>query len=257
MHPRSPLWLIDLDNTLYDASWRVMGEINQRMTSYVAQTLNLSRDQASLLRETYWHRYGATLLGLVAHHQIDPHDFLEKTHPTKSLPSLVQRICGERARLRQLAGKRWLLTNAPKAYAEHLLAMFGLTRLFDRVISIEDMVIAGRFRPKPSRLLMRRVLRQTRRPPSRVVLVDDHNENLRSAHQLGLRTARIWASGTALRQARHSGRPLSVRRPGYVRLQVHSLGLLVRHQHLLVKRSHDGYAADITTDRAAKRPFGS
>ncbi len=257
MGMRSTLWLIDLDNTLYDASWRVMGEINRRMTRYVEQALSLSYEEASALRERYWHRYGATLLGLVAHHKIDPKDFLEKTHPTKSLPTLVQRISGERFRLRQLVGRRWLLTNAPKAYAQHLLDMFGLSRLFDRVISIEDMVVAGRFRPKPSKVLMRQLLRQTHRPASRVVLVDDHSENLRAAHQLGLRTARVWASGTALRQARHSGRPLSVRRPGYVRLQVHSLGLLVRHQHLLVKRSHDGYAADITTDRAAKRPFGS
>ncbi len=253
----SPLWLIDLDNTLYDASWRVMGEINRRMTRYVADTLALPTDQASALRERYWRRYGATLLGLVAHHNIDPHDFLDKTHPTKSLPTLVQRISGERARLRQLSGRRWLLTNAPKAYACHLLDLFGLSRLFDRVISIEDMVVAGRIRPKPSKALMRRILRETHPPASQVVLVDDHSENLRTAHQLGLRTARIWASGTALRQARHSGRPLPVRRPGYVRLQVHSLGLLVRHQHLLVKRSQDGYAADITTDRPAQRPFGS
>jgi putative hydrolase of the HAD superfamily len=234
---RSPLWLVDLDNTLYDASWPVMGEINRRMTRYVEDALSLSHEDASALREYYWHRYGATLLGLVARHKIDPNDFLEKTHPTRSLPTLVQRIPGERFRLRQLNGRRWLLTNAPRAYAQHLLDLFGLSRVFDRVISIEEMVVAGRLRPKPSKLLMRRVLRQTHRPATRVVLVDDHSENLRSAHQLGIRTARIWASGTALRQARHSGRPLSVRRPGYVRLQVHSLGLLVRHQHLLVKRS--------------------
>ena len=31
MKTRTPLWLIDLDNTLYDASWRVMGEINRRL----------------------------------------------------------------------------------------------------------------------------------------------------------------------------------------------------------------------------------
>ena len=78
----SRLWLFDLDNTLHDASWRLMKEINRRMTLYIQERLNLDEEQASALRTRYWKRYGATLLGLVAHHGVDAADFLEKTHPT-------------------------------------------------------------------------------------------------------------------------------------------------------------------------------
>lgn len=232
----APLWLLDLDNTLYDASWRVMGEINRRMTRYVADVLGLSMDAASALRERYWHRYGATLLGLIRHHDIDPHDFLNRTHPVADLPEFVRRIRGERRRLLQLQGERWLLTNAPRAYADHVLQLVGLQQLFSRVISIEDMRACGRLCPKPSMLLMRQILWQSKRAPHRVVLVDDHNENLQAAHRLRISTARIWASKTALARARGSGRPLSVRRPSYVRLQVNSLATLLRNQHRLVAR---------------------
>ncbi|HSG21190.1 MAG TPA: haloacid dehalogenase, partial [Burkholderiaceae bacterium] len=30
-----PVWLLDLDNTLHDASHRLMAEINRRMTNYI------------------------------------------------------------------------------------------------------------------------------------------------------------------------------------------------------------------------------
>lgn len=231
-----PLWLLDLDNTLYDASWRVMGEINRRMTRYVADTLGLSLDAASEVRERYWHRYGATLLGLIRHHGVDPNDFLRQTHPVADLPQFVRRIRGERHRLLQLHGERWLFTNAPRAYAEHVLALVGLEHLFARIISIEDMRACGRLCPKPSALLMRQILCRAKRSAHRVVLVDDHDENLQSARRLGIKTARVWASKTALSRARASGRPLTVRRPSYVQLQVNSLATLSRNQHRLVTR---------------------
>lgn len=229
--PRRPLWLIDLDNTLYDASWRVMGEINRRMTRYVADRLGLSEQAASDLREKYWHRYGATLLGLVRHHGIDAHDFLAKTHPDHDLPGFVRRVRGERQRIARLPGERWLLTNAPRIYAEQVMGLLGLKNSFHRLITIEDMVLCGRFRPKPSMLLMRHLLRRSSRSASQIRLIDDHDDNLRAAHRLGIKTARIWASKTALAQARQSYRPLPIRRPSYVRLQVNSLAEMLKRRH--------------------------
>jgi putative hydrolase of the HAD superfamily len=227
------LWLVDLDNTLYDASWRVMGEINVRMTRYISEFLGIPIEQASRLRERYWHRYGATLLGLIAHHGVNAQEFLKATHPNHELPAFVRPIRGERARLLKLAGERWLLTNAPYEYAEHVLRLIGLRHCFTRIVTIDDMVVCGRLCPKPSVHLMRRLLRLSGRKASGVVLIDDHDENLKSAHRVGLRTARIWASKTAKQRARASGRPLSIRRPSYVKVQVNSLASMVRSQYPL------------------------
>ena len=230
---QGPLWLLDLDNTLYDASWQVMGEINRRMTHYVQEQLQLSEHEASALRQRYWIRYGATLIGLVKHHGTDAQDFLSQTHPLNELAPFIQPMRGERQRIQKLRGDRWLLTNAPRDYAEMALKQIGLHGLFSRLISIEDMRACGRLCPKPSMLLMRRMIQLSGRRPSQMILVDDHSDNLKAAHRAGIRTARIWVSPTMLSRARSSGRPLTVRRPSYVALQVNSLASLIRSQHRL------------------------
>lgn len=210
-----------------------MGEINVRMTRYISERLGISIGEASLLRERYWHRYGATLLGLITHHGVSAQEFLKATHPNEDLPNYVRPLRGERARLSRLHGERWLVTNAPYDYAEHVLRLIGLRRSFDRIVTIDDMTICGRLRPKPSLHLMRRLLKNSGRRSNRVVLIDDHDANLKAAHRIGMGTARIWASKTAKQRAQASGRPLSIRRPAYVKVQVNSLASMVRSQHRL------------------------
>jgi len=212
-----------------------MAEINLRMTGYVADRLGLSWQQASDLRERYWQRYGATLLGLMRHHGVSAREFLHKTHPLDELPNFVQRISGERERLQQLRGEKWLFTNAPRAYAHRVLELIGLKNSFDRTITIEDMRFCGRCCPKPSPLVLQQALFRADRPAHRVILIDDHDENLRAAHALGMRTARIWVSKTACTKGRKIGRPPTARRPSYVQVQVNSLAELIKHQHQLTR----------------------
>ena len=50
------------------------------MTAAVMESLDLDEAAASELRARYWRRYGATLLGLVKHHNVDPHAFLQRSH---------------------------------------------------------------------------------------------------------------------------------------------------------------------------------
>ena len=225
----SRLWLIDLDNTLHDASHRIMAEINQRMTHYVAEQLGVDLAAASAVREKYWRRYGATLLGLVRHHGVDPQDFLAKTHPAAhELPAMVSHRTGLAHKLRLLKGRRWLLTNAPRHYTMGLLERLGIQRSFDRLICIEDMRALGRLQPKPAHWLWAHLIRQAGLPASRITLVDDSSENLRAAHRMGLRTARVWASPSFVARTRLQGRPAMIRRPSYVWHQVNSLASSAR-----------------------------
>ena len=64
--PNTPVWLFDLDNTLHNASPHIFPHINRSMTRYLEQHLGLTLDEANALRMQYWHRYGATMLGLNA-----------------------------------------------------------------------------------------------------------------------------------------------------------------------------------------------
>ena len=87
-----PVWLFDLDNTLHNASPHIFPHIHRSMGSYLEKHLALSPEAANTLRMQYWHRYGATLLGLMRHHGTDPQHFLAETlWRNQSAPVLLAR----------------------------------------------------------------------------------------------------------------------------------------------------------------------
>ena len=77
---RQPVWLFDLDNTLHDATGAAFGEMHLAIGDYIVRQLGVTPEEADALRQRYWRRYGATLLGLVRHHGIRAAHFLEETH---------------------------------------------------------------------------------------------------------------------------------------------------------------------------------
>lgn len=200
-----PVWLLDLDNTLHDAGQQVFPRINVAMTGYVARHLGVPEAQASALRVHYWHRYGATLLGMIRHHAIDPHEFLRETHPFPDLHRLVMPNLQLRDALRRLKGRKIVLTNAPRDYAHAVLRLMGITRMLDGVVTIEDMQFAGRWHPKPSRRMLRMVCARLRVLPAQCVLVEDSVANLVSARAVGMRT--VLVSGHTYRSVAEPRRP--------------------------------------------------
>ena len=204
------VWLFDLDNTLHNATPHIFPHINRSMTAYLAEHLGLSEDAANRLRVEYWHRYGATLTGLMRHHGTDPHHFLHHTHQFPRLRPMVvfdRALCGL---LRRLPGRKFVFSNAPHRYAEAVLDIMGLRTTFDRIWAIEEM----QFRPKPEPHGLRRLLKTERLSPGRCVLVEDSMENLRTAKRLGLKTVLV-ARGTRV--------------PAHVDLQIQSVLDLPRH----------------------------
>jgi putative hydrolase of the HAD superfamily len=196
------VWLFDLDNTLHDAGAWVFSEMNDTMRRYVVEALGVSPDEADALRNRYWRRYGSTMLGLVRHHAVRPAHFLHETH---RFPGLEEKVTGHRhdlAAIARLRGRRIVLTNAPRAYALRVLGALGIARLFDEVLSIEDMRMFGHWRPKPDRRMLRRVAQRLGVHPSRCVLVEDSLENVLAARRVGMQP--VWMQRFARRGA-HAG----------------------------------------------------
>jgi putative hydrolase of the HAD superfamily len=212
---------------LHDASSASYAGIAEGMSAYIETELGVSREQASHLQKQYWHRYGATLLGLIRHHAVKADHFLHHTHV---LPGLEQRVRGhshDLAVLARLPGRRVLLTNAPAAYTARVLGALGIARLFDRIVSIEDMRMFGQLRPKPDARMLRRLAVTLAVPPQRCVLIEDTLVHQKSARSVGMRT--VWMqrwlrprAGPAWRHTLHPGyvdqrlrslRPLLHRRP--------------------------------------------
>ena len=224
------VWLFDLDNTLHDASRAVFGMLDASMNDYIARELGLAPDAADRLRRHYWRRYGATLLGLERHHGIRAAHFLEHTH---AWPDLEQRLAidpRDRAALRALPGRKFVLTNAPARYAKRVLAALGLAELFEGVVSIERMRIFGRLRPKPDARMFRVVLARLKLPAARCVLVEDTLAHQRAACRVGL--SAVWMQRYLWRNAHgpEVGARLR-RRPAYVCARISSLQSLRRLPH--------------------------
>ncbi len=215
------VWLFDLDDTLHDANTASMPQIRDAMGDYIEQHLGLARAEAEALRNRHWHRYGATLLGLVKHQGVDAAHFLHHTH---LLPGLESRVRGHRpdlAALARLPGRRYLLTNAPAAYAVRVLGSLGIAHLFDGVIAIDDMWMFGQLRPKPDARMFRALAARLRVHPARCVLVEDALGNQKAAHRVGMAT--VWMQRWLARPSarRH-------RKPPYVGRRVRRLNELRR-----------------------------
>lgn len=190
---KNPVWLFDLDNTLHNATPHIFPHINRAMREYIERHLGLDQQAANRLRQDYWQRYGATLLGLMRHHNTDPRHFLWETH---QFPNLEQMIVFERPlrhALRRLPGRKIVFSNGPRHYAEAILDLTGLGHCFDALYAVDNV----RFQPKPMLSGFRALLRAERLDPRRCIMVEDSLANLVSAKRLGMKT--VWVS-TGLRQ---------------------------------------------------------
>ena len=183
------VWFFDLDNTLHDASHAAFGPTNLAMTEYMVEHLALTHAGASDLRQHYWNHYGATLLGLVRHHGVKASHFLEQTHRLPGLEERLRTSAHDRAVLKRLRGRKFILTNAPRDYAMRVLNTLGLAACFDGVISIEDMTMFGHLRPKPDARMFRHIAARLKVRPTDCVLVEDTLEHQKAARGLGMRTA--------------------------------------------------------------------
>lgn len=218
------VWLFDLDDTLHDASSASMPGLRIAFGRYIEQHLQLSREESDALRRRYWTRYGATLLGLVKHHAVDAAHFLHHTHLLPGLEAALRASAHDLAALRRLRGRKFILTNAPRAYAERVVAALGFGRCFDALISIEDMRMFGQLRPKPDARMLRRLLARLRVPAPRCVLVEDTLQHQKAARRVGMRT--VWMQRWTPRSTR--ARQRASRRPAYVDVKLRQLRLLGR-----------------------------
>jgi putative hydrolase of the HAD superfamily len=202
-------WLFDLDNTLHDADPHIFPHLNRSMTAYLENHLGLPTEEANRLRMRYWRRYGATLLGLMRHHGVDPQHFLKETHAFPGLSRMVLRHPLLRPVLTRLPGRKLVFSNSPVHYSRAVLDLLRVADVFDGIFCIEQ---TG-YQPKPDRRGFLRLLHRHRLVARRCIMVEDNLANLRTAKRLGMRT--VWVSGSS-------------RTPAYVDVTIRHVALLPR-----------------------------
>jgi putative hydrolase of the HAD superfamily len=229
MTKRAPLWLFDLDNTLHDASHAIFPAITHNMNVYMAELLGDGKTPAdaatvNAVRQQYWKRYGATLMGLVKHHGVRADDFLHQAHRFDDLPSMIRAERGLARLLQRLPGQKILLTNAPRKYSHQVLRHLGLHRYFAQHIPIEAMRVHGKLQPKPSSQFLRKLLAGQGVHAKRCILVEDTVANLRAAKKLGIRTVLVT------QYTQHMHQPTNRNSAACVDVTVKSVFQLAAHQ---------------------------
>jgi putative hydrolase of the HAD superfamily len=180
-------WVFDLDNTLYDAETGVFTRVGERMTSFVADLLQISSEEAAIIRKLYWEKHGTTLRGLMIENKIDPGAFLNHVHDI-DLSDVPQ--CDITVKhLGHLPGRKIIFTNASRPFALRMTRHLGIDHHFDGIFTIED---AG-FLPKPHIETYHAVLRKFDFDPKRACMFEDMQVNLKPASDLGMAT--VWLHG--------------------------------------------------------------
>lgn len=181
-------WVFDLDNTLYDAESHVFPVCGDLMTDYVANLLSLDLAAAKIIRTSYYKKYGTTLRGLMTEHGIEPEEFLVKTHDIDLAPIAPCPITQET--LSDLKGRKFVFTNAPRAFAVRMIDHLGIGGHFDDIFAIED----ADYWPKPHAPTYDVFLDKFSIDPTTSCMFEDMEVNLKPAHDLGMRT--VWLHGS-------------------------------------------------------------
>lgn len=180
-------WVFDLDNTLYPRSCNLFAQIDVRITHYVMGLTQLAFEEARDLQKTYYRDFGTTLNGLMHQHKVDPDHFLETVHaidysPVDPHPDLVQVI-------RELPGRKFILTNGDTGHARAVLAKLGGADLFEHVHDIRAMT----FVPKPHKAAYDGFFARHDIDPAKAVMFDDLEKNLVVPHEVGMATVQVVA----------------------------------------------------------------
>lgn len=184
-------WLFDLDNTLYPVETEFMTLIEGRMTDFMEKVTGLPRDEARAIQKKYYHAHGTTLAGLIAHHDIDPEDFLTEVHDV-SLDRLTPDMKMADALMR-LPGRRLVFTNGSAAHAERVLERLQIAHAFEDIFHIS----AADYIPKPSPLTFEKMMARHGVSAAGSAFFEDSQVNLAPAAQLGMTTILVGPHAAA------------------------------------------------------------
>jgi len=184
-------WIFDLDLTLYAPDAKIMSQVRDRIALYVERFFGIESDAAHEIRHSYWKKYGTTLGGLMAEHQVEPHDYLDFVHDVDL--SLLTADPVLAAHVSRLPGRKIIFTNADAPYAERVLALRGLDAVFEDIFDIHRM----QHLPKPAPASYDALCTELTIDPARALFVEDSAHNLAPAKALGMTTIWVKHAGEA------------------------------------------------------------
>ena len=176
--------IFDCDGILYKELDSVFGQVSKKMGEYISRKLNVDLKKAKELQRNYFHKYNTSLNGLMIHHKIDPHEFLEYVHDINL--DFLKKDTALREELLKLDAKKFVYTNGSREHVNNITKHLGIDDLFDGVFDIVD----GQFIPKPQIEPFKFLIKKFEIVAEETIFIEDIAKNLEPAKKLGMKT--VW-----------------------------------------------------------------
>ena len=177
-------WLFDLDNTLYSGATKVFDQVDKKMSEFISQKLNISKEEARKIQKNYFVEYNTTLNGMIKNHKIDASEFLKFVHDIDL--SFLKRDSQLEEQIKKIRGKKIIFTNGSREHAENVTKRLGIDSYFDDIFDIES----ADFIPKPSLITYKKIIEKYKIEPQYSIFIEDIARNLKPAYELGMKT--VW-----------------------------------------------------------------
>jgi putative hydrolase of the HAD superfamily len=183
-------WVFDLDNTLYPHHLNLWQQVDERIRSYIAGYLKVSRDEAFRVQKDYYKRYGTSMRGMMTEHGMNPDEYLAYVHHIDHSPLEPNPVLG--AAIEKLPGRKLILTNGTRAHANAVMRRLDIHMHFDDVFGINE----ANLEPKPLPQTYDLFLKTHGVDPARAAMFEDLARNLAVPHELGMTTVLVVPEGS-------------------------------------------------------------
>jgi putative hydrolase of the HAD superfamily len=178
-------WVFDLDNTLYPHHLNLWQQVDDRIRSYIADFLKVSKDEAFRVQKDYYKRYGTSMRGMMTEHGMNPDDYLAYVHAIDHSPLEPNAALG--TAIEKLPGRKLILTNGTRAHADAVMRRLEIHEKFEDVFGI----IEAELEPKPLPQTYDRFLKKHGVDPAKAAMFEDLARNLSVPHALGMTTVLV------------------------------------------------------------------
>ena len=196
----APIWVFDLDNTLYHHSCNLFAEIDVLMGEFIADLLGMSMADAKVYQKQLFHKHGTSAKGLLEEGHIEtPHAFLDYVHNIDY--SVIPRDTVLDNALSKIKGEKYILTNGTQSHAMNCLDPIGIAHHFAtgetdadgnptyRIFDVLDADMTPKPHPDPYDMFLQK-FDLSRTDIQGAIFADDITKNLDVPNQLGMQT--IW-----------------------------------------------------------------
>lgn len=182
----APTYIFDIDFTLYPFNQSLDDWIGHRITSFIAEKLSIEFDDANRLRNQYYDRYGTSLLGLLAYHNISAREYREFVD--EQIPLELVDICHDSiAAVREIDAPVYALTNGSRVHGERIIRYLGLSDKFIAIRGIDDAGYYG----KPWRKGIQKFINEMNIDTNHAVIFEDSPRNLEIPKAMGMTTVLV------------------------------------------------------------------